>query len=191
MTRASAAVERTVVLLAGLVAIALGAAAVAWQQHRLPGAAETNSASDLVAWTAEEWWPWAVGLAGVVAGVVALLWASAHAHRRTVSRIRLRGSGRAGRLVADVAALTDAVSEPFAAIPGVGARRGRLRRDQRETVLELRVAIDPATDLDAVVAASERAAAIARRQLGDGTDVRFRTLLVTGRRRGRSVARVD
>lgn len=190
MSRASAAVERVVVFLAGLVLIALGAGAVAWRQDWIPGAAGTISAGRVVAWTDEAWWPWAVGAAGVAAALGALLWASAHAHRGTVSRLRLPGSGRDGRLAADVAALTEAVGSPFADVPGAGVRTARLHRDQGETVLDLRVAVDPATDLDAVVTAAERAAAVAKRQLGDDTDVRFRTVLVTGRRRGRPVPRV-
>ncbi|SDU76847.1 Asp23/Gls24 family envelope stress response protein [Jiangella alkaliphila] len=190
MSRASAAAERVVVFLAGVAVIVLGAAAVAWQQDRLPGAADAIAVPDLVAWTDEAWWPWTVGAAGIALALVALLWMSAHAHRRTVGRLRLSGSGRDGRLVADVAALSDAVGAPFAAVPGAAVRQTRLHREQGETVLDLRVAVDPATDLDAVVTAAELAAAVARRQLGDDTDVRFRTVVVAGRRRGRPAARV-
>ena len=182
MNRAAAGVERVAVLLVGLALLVVGAAAAAWERDWIPGAVERVDASALVDRTGERWWPWVVGLLGLVLVVLGLLWLRAHARRRTLARLKLPGSGRGGALEADSGALVDAASAALAEAPGVTSRGGRVWRDQREVVVELRGGLDPGADLDEVADAADQAAAVLGECLGPRTPARCRVVLVRGRR---------
>lgn len=182
MNRGAAGVERFAVLLAGLALLVLGAGAAAWEQGWIPDAVDRLDLSALLDRTGESWWPWAVGLLGLLLVVVGLLWLRAHARRRSLGRLKLPGSGRDGALEADSGALVDAASETLAEAPGVSSRGGRVWRDQRETVVELRAGLDPGADLDEVAEAADRAAAVLGTYLGPQAPARCRVVLVRGRR---------
>ncbi|RIQ34738.1 hypothetical protein [Jiangella rhizosphaerae] len=181
MNRAAAGAERLAVLLTGLALLVLGAAAVAWERDWIPDAVDRLDASALLDRTGERWWPWAVGLLGLLLVVVGLLWLGAHARRRSLARLKLPGTGRGGALEVDSGALVEAASAALDEAPGVTARSGRVWRDQREVVAELRAALDPGADLDEVADAADRAAAVLGAYLGPQTAARCRVLLVRGR----------
>ncbi|SDS40393.1 hypothetical protein [Jiangella sp. DSM 45060] len=185
MNRVTAGAERLAVLVVGLALLALGAAAAAWELDWIPDAVDRLDVSALLGRTDESWWPWAVGLLGLLLLVAGLLWLRAHAHRRSLGRLKLPGTGRRGALEADSGALIDAASVPLDETPGVTARGGRIWRDQREVVVELRAALDPGADLDEVAQAADRAASVLGAGLGPRAPARCRVLLVRGRRRAR------
>lgn len=182
MNRAVAGAERIAVLLVGLALLALGAATVAWERDWIPDAVDRLDVSALLDRTGESWWPWAVGLLGLVLVVLGLLWLRAHARRRSLGRLKLPGSGRGGTLEADSGALVDTASAALDEAPGVTSRGGRVWRDQREIVIELRAGLDPGADLGEVADAADRAGAVLATYLGPQTPARCRVLLVRGRR---------
>lgn len=190
MNRAAAGTERVAVLLVGLVLLALGAAAAAWERDWIPDAVDRLDLSVLLDRTDESWWPWAVGLLGLVLVILALLWLRAHARRRSLARLKLPGTGRGGALEADSGALVDAAAASLAEAPGVTARGGRVWRDQREIVVELRAALDPGADLNEVADAADRAAAVLGTCLGPETPARCRVVLVRARPWARGRTRV-
>ncbi|WP_116952439.1 hypothetical protein [Jiangella endophytica] len=185
MSRAAAGVERAAVLLTGLVLLVLGGAAVAWERDWIPDAVDRLDASALLDRTGESWWPWAVGLLGLVLVVLGLVWLLAHARRRSLSRLKLSGTGREGALEVESGALVDAAAAALDEAPAVTARGGRVWRDRKEVVVELRAALDPGADLDEVADAADRAAAVLGTSLGPQAPERCRVLLVRGRRRAR------
>lgn len=182
MSRGVAAAERIAVLIAGLALLVLGAAAAAWERDWIPDAVDRLDLSALLDRTGESWWPWAVGLLGLLLVIVGLLWLRAHARRRSLGRLKLPGTGQGGSLEADSGALVDAASAALGEAPGVTARGGRIWRDQREVVAELRAGLDPGADLDEVADAADRAGAVLAAALGPQAPARCRVLLVRGRR---------
>ncbi|MBB5790458.1 hypothetical protein [Jiangella mangrovi] len=185
MNRAAAGAERIAVLVVGLALLVLGAGAAAWERDCIPDAVDAVDQLDVSALldrTDESWWSWAVGLLGLLLVVIGLLWLRAHARRRSLGRLKLPGTGRGGALEADSGALLDAASAALDETPGVTARGGRVWRDQREVVAELRAALDPGADLDEVADAADRAAAVLSTSLGPQAPARCRVLLVRGRR---------
>lgn len=182
MNRAAAGAERIAVLLVGLALLVLGAGAAAWERDWIPDAVDRVDASALLGRTDEQWWPWVVGLLGLLLVVLGLRWLLAHARRRSLGRLKLPGTGRGGALEADSGALLDAASAALAEAPGVTARGGRIWRDQREVVVELRAGIDPGADLNEVADAADRAASVLSASLGPQAPARCRVLLVRGRR---------
>ncbi|WP_129667281.1 hypothetical protein [Phytoactinopolyspora endophytica] len=184
MSWAAAAAERIAVLVVGLVLVALGAAAAAWQQGWLPDVADRLDVQTAVEWTGESWWPWAVGGAGVVLVILGLLWVAAHARLRTVGRMRLDGSGRSGRLTVDGSALMSPVVLDLEATPGVRDASGRVLSERKESVIELRVKVDPGADLDEVADATERASVqlgrLLRADPASDAGVTFRAVLTGG-----------
>ena len=182
MRRAAAAIERVAVLLAGLVLLAVGGAGVAWEQGWLPEDRDRIDASAALEGSRESWWPWLIGLSGLLVFLLGLWWLLAHARRSTVGRLKLPGSGRAGGLVVDSSALLSAAAAVLEETVGVTSRDGRVWHDRRELVVELRAALDPGADLDEAADAAERAAAVLRTSLGPETPARCRVVLVRGRR---------
>lgn len=182
MSRAAAAAERVAVLLVGLVLLIVGAAAVAWQRDWIPDAVDRVDVSGALDLADEAWWPWAVGVLGVLLVAVALTWLGAHARRRGISHLRLPGSGRDGKLTVDSKALLSAAAVPLDETPGLTSRDGKILRDQREQVIELRAALDPGADLDEAADAAERAAGVLGSYLGPETETKCRVVLVPSRR---------
>lgn len=182
MSRGAAAAERVAVLLVGLVLLVVGAAAVAWQRDWIPDAVDRLDLSAALDLADEGWWPWAVGVLGLLLVAVALTWLTAHARRRTIGQLRLPGSGRDGKLTVDSGTLLSAASVPLDEAPGLTSRDGTILRDQREQVVELRAALDPGADLDEAADAAERAAGVVGAYLGPETDTRCRVVLVPSRR---------
>ncbi|TDE09629.1 hypothetical protein [Jiangella asiatica] len=181
MRRGAAATERLVVLLVGLVLLALGAAAVAWERGWIPDAVDRVDATALLDRTGESWWPWVEGLVGLLLVLVAVAWLLAHTRRSVMTRLPLSGSGRTGKLDVDSGALVSAASGVLDNAPGVRARGGRVLREPRELVVELRAAIDPGADLDETAEAAERASAALRSCLGSQSGARCRVILVRSR----------
>lgn len=186
MKRMTAGLERAAVLVVGLALVVVGAAAVAWQQDWIPGAVDRIDMSVVSDHTSAGWWPWAVGAAGLLLVIAGISWLTAHARRRTVTHVRLAGAGADGRLTVESSALVDAAAAAFDDVPGLRSRGGRVWRDGRDLVVDLRAAMSPGADLGEVTSAAERAAGTVHEYLGDRTQARFRTVLVSGgRRRGK------
>lgn len=184
MKRSVVGFDRVVVLLAGLVLLAVGAATAAWGAGRLdevwtaaPQELQLKTATDAFA---ASWWPWAAGAAGVVFVLLALWWLAAHVPRRGAGTVSLPGTSRTGRLLIDPSAPAAVAAEVLAEAPGVRSSRGRVVRDRGRLVVELKATVEPDADLTAVVAATDAVTGDLAHVLGRD-DARARVHLVVAR----------
>lgn len=180
MSRAAAAVDRIAVAVVALVLVALGTGAVAWQSGLIPGARDELAAPWARTTTDTAWWPWVLGLAGVVLMLIGLRWLAAHLPSRRVSDVRLPGSGSGGRLYVDLGAVASAAAGDLAGAHGVRSVRGRALADRGRRTIELGVTVDPTASLRSVREAVE--ATTARLAQSIGTDHAVRVRVHTARR---------
>lgn len=156
MRRSVVALDRLAALVAGLILLAAGAAALAWRQDWIPDAPDRIRSPWLTTATAADWWPWATGFGGLLLVVLGLSWLAKHLPRRGNGRLRLTGSDTSGRLTADVNAALTAAGELLAETPGIRSADGRVVLDRGRLVAELHPVLEPGADLDQVRAAAER-----------------------------------
>lgn len=161
--RRTLALDRFATFVAGLVLLALGAAAVAWwggwlQQvwSRTPDELTLRTASDVLS---AAWWPATAVVGGVVLGLLALWWLAAHRTHRSTGPVRLEGSGPGGQLLLVGTAAVSAAAGQLAEARGVRNAKGRFGRDRGQLVADVQAVVDPAADLDAVADEAERALA--------------------------------
>ncbi|MFD7155004.1 hypothetical protein ACFV9C_10410 [Kribbella sp. NPDC059898] len=162
MRRGVITLDRTVGVLVALGLIAAGTLALLWWH------AGTTHQLTLPNRTAAGWWPWATGVAGVVAAGVGLWWLTAHLPRRVNGRFHLTaerradgeaGGTRTGRLSADAHAAVAAAAVDLCSLPEIRDASGRVVADRGELVAELQCTIEPSADLEKVQAAVTNAAA--------------------------------
>ncbi len=188
MRRGTVLADRLVCLVLGLVLVAFGAGAAVWGTDRvspLTGPLDLGGVTDA---TNKTWWPWAIGGAGAVLILLGLRWLLAHVPARGTGPIRLDGSGRQGRLLADGRPVADAAAQVFAQAPGVRSARGRVLRERGRVVARLDAAIELDADLSEIAAAADEVSAQLRHVLGR-PDLDCRVQLRTTRR-GRPLPRV-
>lgn len=153
MTRLAVAVDRVVVLLLGLVLVALGAGAVAWQLDLGPKLPGTLAAPWLADLPEQAWWPWALGLAAVLLVLIALRWIGAHAPSRKLATHPLPGSSPDGRLRIDLDALASAAADRLAEAPSVRSAKGHALGGKASGALEVTATVDSRAGLGHVRAA--------------------------------------
>lgn len=177
-------VDRLAALVAGLVLLALGVALVAWSGGWLtslwpqaPDELTLQTATDAFA---TPWWPAASLAAGLVLGLLALWWLLAHRPHRGTGPVRLQGSSGSGDLLLDGSAAVATAADVLVDAPGVRSARGRLVRDRGALVAEVRAVVEPAADLERVVAGAEEALTDLAAVLGR-PDIRGRVRLAVAR----------
>lgn len=155
---AAAAADRVVTALTGLVLIALGAAAAAWQQDRLPTwaseARATVKAWQPGDWDSAGWWPWALLAVAVVLSVLGLRWLYAHRPRRQPSRTATLDDEHAS---VDLTSAARNAAAEFESMPGIGSATARVMGNPSTPVVRISgITDDPAQSTDAVVEKAER-----------------------------------
>lgn len=181
MTRRTVAVDRLLVLLAGLVLVAAGVGAALWQLGRLPGATDRFVLASGVADAPRQgWWAWALGAAGLVLLAAALWWLLSHLTRHRPTRMGLPGSSAQGRLSYDVSAVADAAARSLGTQPDVTSVRSTTAYAGGQPLVELKATTSARADVTSI----ERAVADVASQLATATDdrVRLRVRVVVGRR---------
>lgn len=151
MNRATVALDRITSAVAGLVLLAVGAAAIAWQTGRLPGDREVVDASSLSSASSSSWWLWAVGAVAVVAIVLGLRWLLAHRPRRRAGSAALGGSAdsdagsriQTGSLTTDLTLAARCAAASMARQPGIVSANGRAVSDRGQRVIEIKAVVDP------------------------------------------------
>lgn len=181
MSRLTVAVDRLCALLVGLLLVVGGAVVAIWGTDRVPPLNGTLDLSPLQRATTESWWPWVVGLGGLVAVLLGLRWLVAHLPNRRSGPLRLPGTSRAGRLTADGGSAAGAAAEAFASTPGVASARGTLIDDRGQLVARLVATIESDADLCAVALAGDRVSAQLQNVMGR-KDLRCRVDLRLARR---------
>ncbi len=155
MSRGTLAVDRLLTALAGVVLTALGVIAVLWYAGRLGSAPTRVDLGGIRGLSRQQWWPWALGAAGVILALLGLRWLLSHLPRRGVASLFLPGSGPEGRLLVATGPVLDAAATALAGTPGVRSARGRIVRDRGEIVARLDATIARGADLRVVVAAAD------------------------------------
>lgn len=180
MSRTLASFDRFLLFVFGAIAVIVGVGAVVWDAELWDRLTGNLQASWLTTASEQDWWSWAVGAAGVVLAILGLWWLLAHLSRHKVTQTRLSGSSSAGKLTADLGALSAAAADAVLDTPGVRSASGKAVTDRGRRTLQLTVTIDPTADLATVVASSDRVCHEVTRALGDA-DVATRVHVRTAR----------
>jgi hypothetical protein len=181
------ALDRTLVVLVGLLLAATGAGLLGWHQGwfpQLPATLETDPAVDAAG---AAWWPWAAAAVGVLLGLLGLRWLAAHVPGRGPGTLRLGGSGATGRLEVDLRGTADALAGRLTELAPVTAVRAGTREARGGAVLEIRARLEPEADADTVVAAVRTCRAELDAAFPDG-EVGLRVRVSSPRRPGRRQA---
>lgn len=181
MTRKTAAVDRTLVLLTGLVLLAAGVLVVLWRLGALPGAPARFVLAPAVADAPSQgWWPWALALVGLVLVGLGLWWLLSHLARSRPTRLGLPGSSSQGRLSYDVAAVADAAARSLDTRPDVTSVRSATAYASGRPVVDLKATTSARADVRSI----ERAAVDVAGEVARATDDRvgLRVRVVVGRR---------
>lgn len=166
MSRLTIALDRLVAFLVAVVLIVLGAAAAVWGTDRVSPLTGPLHLQPLSQATERSWWPWAIGVGGAVLTLLALRWLLSHLPRRGTGPLKLAGTGRSGRLVADGNSVAEAAAEALAATPGVRSAHGRVLRERGQIVAQLSAVIDTDADLSAIAESADEVSAHLRHVLG-------------------------
>jgi len=166
VSRAVQGLDRFVGLLLSVVLISGGGLTVLWGTRQVGILTAPLDLTVVRQVLDESWWPWAVGGLGVLLVVLGVLWLLAHVPGRGVDRILLPGTGRSGRLSAEVRPVADAAAAALAPTLGVQRVRGRLRRERGTLTLRLNAVLDPDADLGLITAAAEQVSGQLRHLLG-------------------------
>lgn len=159
MTRGLLCIDRLVTLLVGLGLVVLGLVVIDWHYGEVltyGDALDTTPVADLMDTT---WWSWVFGAAGLVLGLLGLLWLLAHLRRHGPSTLRLRSSGPSGRVETDLRSVATASAERLGTLAPVTGVRGTTRVYGSHTVVELRGHVDTAADAASLTEAAEACAA--------------------------------
>jgi hypothetical protein len=185
MRRSVLGLDRTVVVLLGLILTLAGVAAASWYSGGLrrlwpavPNRLSTGDASDVLD---ARWWPWAAAGTGALAVLLGLWWLIAHLPHRGVGLLVLPGSGKPGRLFVDPAGTASTAAEVLVDTPGIRSAQSKVLRDRGELVIALTGTIDPRADLTDLIAATDAVAAQMRTVIGRD-DARARIRLSVARR---------
>lgn len=172
MSRTVQAVDRTVVLLIGVLLAATGLLLACWYAagqgwftapFAAPDRLDTTGVDTV---TGAAWWPWALGAAGVLLVLLGLRWLAAHLPDRGVGRLRIAGGDPTGRLEADAGSVTDAAADALARTEGVQSARGRLRRERGQLVATIHATVERGADLEVVAHACDQVSSDLAQVLG-------------------------
>jgi len=188
VSRAVIAFDRVATIIVALLLIVAGLAGLAWWRGSM-GLTGPLDASGVTRQTTQPWWPWVAGLVGAALALLGLRWLAAHVITRGVGQVRLPGTGKAGRLTAQVKPVAQVASEVLEQTDGVRSVRGTIHRDRGQLVARLTATIEPAADLAMVTAAADAVSADLKKVLARD-DLRALVSLHVARR-GRQLSRVS
>lgn len=155
MSRATLALDRIMTALVGLVLVAIGVLGILWWSGRLGSVPKQVDLTGIHWWARQQWWPWALGVGGVVLALLGLRWLFAHLPLGGVGHLSLPGSTPQGKLTVAAGPVMDAAADSLAQTPGVRSARGRIDHDRGRLVARLDTTIERSADLHAVAAAAD------------------------------------
>lgn len=184
MSRVTLAVDRLFAVALGLALLAVGVIAVLWWSGHLPGAANSVNLSS-ISWlpplTGHDWWPWALGVGGLLAALAGVRWLIGHVPDQGVSHLRLRGTNDDGQLRADAQPVGSAAAAAFTTTPGVRSARSSITRERGQTIVRILATIEPDAELQPIAAAADALSSQLRHVL-ERDDVTCRVQLRCARR---------
>lgn len=146
MSARLAGLDRLVALLAGLVLVGSGLAGLDWQFRVLGGEPTRMHARPALVLAATAWWPWAVGIGGLVLGLLMLWWLLAHLGGNTARTLRSVRSGPSGRVAVDLASVARVAADSFCAEAGLSHPRSTTHRVRHGYLVEMQGAVTVHTD---------------------------------------------
>lgn len=159
MTRTTATLDRIATFVVAVALIVVGLLAAIWALDRwlpLPSQLSTVPATRIME---SGWWPFAVGLLGIVLALLGLRWLWAHVATSGVREVNLPGTGKEGHLSLDVKAAASAAADAFADTPGVRHASGKAVRQRGQLVVDLNATIDSDADLTEIAGSADRVSA--------------------------------
>lgn len=135
-TRRTRGTDRTASVVVGAALLTLGAAAWDWRlgvTGLVPDAPLDMSGVESV--VESSWWPWVFAGAGVVLGLLGVVWLLAHVPSLTKGSSRLSTSGATGRLEVDLASLGSTLADRWASLAPVTGVRARTMPEAPDVVV--------------------------------------------------------
>lgn len=149
-------IDRVATLLVAILLVALGLLMVDWHYRWVfdsyPAELSTGPAREVVT---ADWFLWALAAAGVVLGLLGLVWLLAHLRRRGPSTLRLRTSDETGRVQADLRSIADASGGRLQSIAALTGVTGTVVTIQSRPVILLRGRVDPVASTASITDAAE------------------------------------
>ncbi len=186
--------NRSLLLLLGLLCLAGGTAALATAAGLLGGAVPAEQpvlTGPATAYLTEQAWvPWAAAALGVVLALAGLRWLLAQLPRRSSpGQVSLGGDSRHGSTRLDASTVADAVEADVQGYAGVRSAHAAISGDRTEPTLTLSLVLDPGSDVRALQERiRDHAQARLARALGAGS-VSTRLLVSMGRGGGGTTVR--
>lgn len=148
--------DRVVTLLAAMLVIAAGLLVVDWHYRWVlqayPDQLTTDPAHEI---TTSGWFPWAFAAAGVLLGLLGLVWLLSHLGRRGPSTLRLHASDQTGRVQADLRSIANAAADRLETLAAVTGVTGTVITIRSRPVILLRGRIDPVAPTASITDAVE------------------------------------
>lgn len=166
MSRGTLVADRLAVLVAAVLALALGILTLLWWSGRWSALPDQIDAGPLLDVLGQPWWPWAAGIVGLGLVLVGLRWLVAHLRSQRIGRMALPGSNKEGRLTADARPVAKAAGEALGQVRGVRSSRATISHDRGQIVARLTATVDPDADLHLVAGAADQVSAELRQVLG-------------------------
>ncbi|MDV6277677.1 hypothetical protein R3Q06_29730 [Rhodococcus erythropolis] len=167
MTRTATVIDRVATCIAGLLALALGVAAILWNLDvikDLPARIDIPWAEDL---GDRSWWPWVVGVGGALLVLLALRWLISHVPLRRVKEITVQGSNSHNSITADLGAVAEGASAALDDLDEVSRVRGKALVDRGVRTIDVRVTLRRS-----VVSGSETLPELVSRVANTGDQIR-------------------
>lgn len=156
MTPRMIRIDRALTLLVAILLVALGLLMVDWHYRWVFDTYPTELSTGPVREVATAgWFPWALAAAGIVLGLLGLVWLLAHLRRRGPSTLRLRASDETGRVQADLRSIADAAADRLQSMAALTGVTGTVATIRSRPVILLRGRIDPVASADSVTDAAE------------------------------------
>lgn len=188
MSRKLVAFDRIIVLLIGALLIAAAVLSILWWADVFDSS-ESLQVTGIDDPEGQAWWPWAVGGAGILLGLLGLSWFIAHLKRQSLKMLRLKGSSPKGRLEVETSPVLDAAAEALENHIGVRSASGRMIKDRGQLIAEIDAKIEPSADLNYIKTACDDVAKQLNTML-QRDDIYCRVVL-NAARHGRSLPRVS
>ena len=166
MSRLTISLDRLIAFLLALILIAGGAVTALWGTDQVSPFTGTLDLGPVGDAGDKSWWPWALGGGGVLLILLGLRWLFSHLPRRGTGPLKLTGTGRSGRLVANGNSVAEAAAHALAATPGIVSAHGRVLKERGQIIAKLDAAIDADADLGAIAASADEVSTQLRHVLG-------------------------
>ncbi|QCQ92233.1 hypothetical protein [Rhodococcus sp. SGAir0479] len=181
MKRGAAALNRLLVLVVGLAAAALGAAALAWERdvQAVRDAVRHIDRDRIATIPDESWWHWALGATIAVCVLLGLVVLVVDLVRRRAAPSTMLETATDTAVAVDLRPVAGGVAAELERLRGVRRARGRAISDRGLATIQVTLDADPHGDIAALVREAEHVAATTTAALGGAAvaDVAVRVLL--------------